>query len=252
MRGMVFILAFADASATSLIMFVAICFAILACFVGASGFTATSRSDAFRVMGRVSASLFLYCSVIAGIVHSGLFERAFLPFGPVFLVGTIALAIAVAFTPLGHRIAKNIPIAWLVLFQAFRLPLELVLHEWYRSGTIPETMTWTGSNFDIASGILACLVCGFVHKRLSLAWLFNMFGIILLLNVGRVALLSSPVPFGWAVEPKLELILHLPHAYIVPICVGGADTWPCSAYPSLACNRQYRLTVSARLLTHPI
>jgi hypothetical protein len=123
---------------------------------------------------------------------------------------------------MGHRIAYQTPIAWLVFFQAFRLPLELVLHDWYTSGIIPETMTWTGSNWDIASGVFACLVCAFVGKRLWLAWLFNIVGIVLLLNVGRVALLSSPVPFGWDVEPKLELILHLPHAYIVPLCVGGA------------------------------
>ena len=173
-------------------------------------------------MGRVGVCLLLYCFVIGGIVYSGLFERAFLPFGPMFLVGTVALAMAAAFTPLGLRIAKSTPIAWLVFFQAFRLPLELVLHDWYTSGIIPETMTWTGSNWDIASGVFACLVCAFVGKRLWLAWLFNIVGIVLLLNVGRVALLSSPVPFGWDVEPKLELILHLPHAFIVPLCVGGA------------------------------
>ena len=34
--------------------------------------------------------------------------------------------------------------------------------------------------------------------------------------------MSSPVPFGWQVDPPLELILFLPYAFIVPICVGGA------------------------------
>ena len=139
-----------------------------------------------------------------------------------FLAGTVAAAVLLAFTPIGRRIAHQVPIAWLVLFQAFRLPLELVLHDWYLSGTIPKTMTWKGSNWDIVSGVLACLVFAFVDKRYWLAWLFHIIGIVLLLNVGRVALLSSPVPFGWDVEPKLELILHLPYAYIVPLCVGGA------------------------------
>jgi hypothetical protein len=83
-------------------------------------------------------------------------------------------------------------------------------------------MTWHGSNWDILSGILACILCLFVNKRQWLAWFFNVTGIILLLNVGRVAVMSSPVPFGWKVDPPLELILFLPYAYIVPVCVGGA------------------------------
>ena len=83
-------------------------------------------------------------------------------------------------------------------------------------------MTWTGSNWDIVSGILACLLCAFVDNRNWLAWIVNIVGIVLLINVGRVAVMSSPVPFGWQVDPPLELILYLPYAYIVPICVGGA------------------------------
>jgi hypothetical protein len=219
---MIAVLAFVDASPTSLIVFVAICIAILACFIGAAGYTESSRLEAFRLMSWLTAGLAAYCSSIGALVYSGLLERAFVPFGPMFLAVTVATAVAMAFTPMGRRIAHQVPIAWLVLFQAFRLPLELVLHDWYVSGTIPKTMTWTVANWDIVSGVLACLVCAFVDKRRWLAWLFNIIGIFLLLNVGRVALLSSPVPFGWDVEPKLELILHLPYAYIVPLCVGGA------------------------------
>jgi len=47
-------------------------------------------------------------------------------------------------------------------------------------------------------------------------------GLVLLANVMRVAVLSSPVSFGWPVTPKLELIYHLPYALIIPVCVGGA------------------------------
>ena len=83
-------------------------------------------------------------------------------------------------------------------------------------------MTWSGSNWDIASGIVALAVCPFVSKWQMLAWLANIVGIVLIVNVGRVAILSSPVPFGWEVEPKLELVAQLPYAFIVPICVGGA------------------------------
>jgi hypothetical protein len=42
------------------------------------------------------------------------------------------------------------------------------------------------------------------------------------LNVMRVVVLSSPLPFGWNVSPPLLLAFHLPYALIAPVCVGGA------------------------------
>ena len=47
---------------------------------------------------------------------------------------------------------------------------------------------------------------------------------LLLFNVARVALLTSPLPFAWRVTPPLELASHLPYALIVPIAIGGALT----------------------------
>lgn len=44
----------------------------------------------------------------------------------------------------------------------------------------------------------------------------------LLVNVMRVAVLSSPVSFGWPVEPRLDLIFYIPYALIIPVCIGGA------------------------------
>ena len=84
-------------------------------------------------------------------------------------------------------------------------------------------MTWSGSNWDILSGIAAL---GLAHLSLRsgvAAWTGNIIGIVLLVNVGRVAVFSAPVPFGWQdVNPKLLLPYHLPYALIVPVCIGGA------------------------------
>jgi hypothetical protein len=44
----------------------------------------------------------------------------------------------------------------------------------------------------------------------------------LLLNVMRVAMMSSPLPFAWDVRPPLQLVSHLPYAWIAPVCVAGA------------------------------
>jgi hypothetical protein len=217
-----FFCAFVDGRQWSLIAFVSICFSIVVALLAAAASTAPSRHESTKIVFRMTIGIAVYCAVIAWLVKSGLLERAFIPYGPMFMVGSVSIAAAMGFTRIGCQIATGLPVAWLVLFQGFRLPLELVLHDWYLSGTIPETMTWTGGNWDIVSGILACATFAFVTNRRWLAWVFNIFGILLLLNVSRVAVLSSAVPFGWPVDPPLELILHLPYAFIVPICVGGA------------------------------
>jgi len=44
-----------------------------------------------------------------------------------------------------------------------------------------------------------------------------------LANVGRVAVRSPPLAFGWPdVTPKLQPAFHLPYALIIPVCISGA------------------------------
>ena len=130
--------------------------------------------------------------------------------------------VALALSSVGRKLAIGIPLSFLVLFQGFRLPLELILHGWAKQGIIPNTMTWTGSNFDIVIGALALGLAPFVGSAKILAWIFNAVGLVLLLNVMRVAVMSSPLPFAWQVNPPLQLAFHLPYALIIPVCIGGA------------------------------
>jgi hypothetical protein len=214
--------AFVHGSMISVLVFVLICVVIIVSFLAAVGHSTLTQTESVHAVSIGIVLITVYLSLIIGIVESGLLERNFIPLGPAFLMTTVLVAMAVGFTSVGKAIANRVPLACLVGFQGFRLPLECVLHDWFRSGTIPESMTWSGSNWDIVTGLLACSACAFVQKRAWLAWTVNIVGIVLLLNVARVAVMSSPVPFGWQLDPPLELILHLPYALIVPICVGGA------------------------------
>ncbi|HZZ19301.1 MAG TPA: hypothetical protein VFE25_08030 [Opitutaceae bacterium] len=139
--------------------------------------------------------------------------------GIVMMAGSVALGLS----PIGKWIALACPVAWLLAFQGFRLPLELILHSWAGQGVIPHEMTWTGSNWDVVSGIAALALAPLCRRSRTAAWAGNIIGFVLLINVGRVAILSAPVPFGWKdVTPKLLLPFHLPYALIIPVCVGGA------------------------------
>jgi hypothetical protein len=141
---------------------------------------------------------------------------------PLFLACMIIGAVAFAMSPVGRSVAANVPLQTLVLFQGFRLPLELVLHWWSRLGTIPGTMTWTGQNFDVWTGIISIAFFLFVGRFRWMAWMVNIVGFVLLVNVMRVAVFSSPLPFAWPVQPKLQLLLHFPYLLIGPICIAGA------------------------------
>lgn len=209
---------FTPASTTSLIAFMAIVLFV----VGAMLWALHRAYRSSKVTAFAALVLAIWLGAQSALVASG--RMMSLPlsglplfFGPIVLVWT-----GLAISKVGRRVADTIPLAALVGFHGFRLPLELVLHAWATEGTIPETITWSGQNWDIVSGVVALAAARFVARSMAVAVVANVVGFVLLLNVVRVAILSAPVPFGWHVEPPLQVAFHLPYALIGPVCVGGA------------------------------
>ncbi len=209
---------FTPASPGSLIAFGAILLAVLFALLAAVQHAYRS----FRITAVAGLLLGLWLGGLSALVATGRLAGFPLHGLPFFFGSIVLIWTGLALSAFGRRLAATIPLAALVGFQVFRLPLELVLHSWAAQGTIPETMTWTGRNWDIASGF-AALICAPVAVRYpAAARLANVVGLALLLNVIRVAVMSSPLPFGWGVQPPLLLAFHLPYALIGPVCVGGA------------------------------
>jgi hypothetical protein len=212
---------FHDASSASAIAFLFICMVVVGAFLGGI-WTGARREPASPVRRTLMVAIgtMLWLALILAVAWSGRLEldpRRVLVFAAV--MNTVS--IGVGFSPIG-RWLSTLPVMWLVAFQGFRLPLELVLHSWVAQGVIPGTMTWTGRNWDIVSGALALVLAPLCKRSQAWAWLANGVGLVLMANVMRVAILSSPAPFGWPVIPKLELIYHIPYVLIVPVCIGGA------------------------------
>ena len=96
------------------------------------------------------------------------------------------------------RVATGIPIGWLMGLQAFRVIVELFLHQLWKNGLAPRMLTYEGSNFDIAIGLSAPLVAwlyarGAMREQVALLW--NFLGLAMLANVAVRALLTAPGPF---------------------------------------------------------
>lgn len=111
------------------------------------------------------------------------------------VAGIVGLAVAMARTGYGTRLARGLPLWTLLAVQGFRLPLEVAMHAMYERGIMPVQMSYSGRNFDIVTGITAILVAWLVAsgrggRRLVLTW--NILGLALLLNVVTIAILSTP------------------------------------------------------------
>jgi hypothetical protein len=151
------------------------------------------------------------------------------PFGLLVLT-LVILSLRLAFGPVGRRFAQAIPLWVLVGVQGFRLPLELAMHSAYQRGIMPAQMTYGGRNYDILSGIgaIAVAVALYMGKAgVRTARLWNIVGLLLLVNIVVVAILSTPrfamfgelnlntfvtyPPFVWlpAVEVLAALAGHL-------------------------------------------
>lgn len=212
-------MSFTPASPVSVAFFVVLVLAVVGAFLFAARRAYAGERGKFLA---VAFGVGAWIGLLTALVASG--KLAALPLHglPVFFGGVLLVSVGAGLSPLGGRFAAAVPLTALVAFQAFRLPLELVLHAWARQGTIPDTMTWSGQNWDIVSGVVALGVLPWVARRRGLAWGANLVGCALLLNVIRVAVMSSPLPFAWGQQPPLLLAFHLPYALIAPVCVGGA------------------------------
>lgn len=203
--------------------FLAVVVLVLGLVVGGSGWAARRSGERVgRVVLGVVGMLALWLVITSAPVVAGLLQRGPpLPAFPLFFATVFAGAFAFALGAPGRRLGA-LPLPALVLFHGFRLPLELVLHSWGRQGAIPMTMTYEGQNYDIVTGVLAFVMAPLAARDARWARLFNVVGLALLLNVLRVVVMSSPLPFSWGVEPPLVLAAYAPYHLIGTVLVAGA------------------------------
>lgn len=165
--------------------------------------------------------------VLVGVLaRKGIFaDFSSLPPRPVLLILLpLPVVLWIAFSKKFSTLASVLPEHWLIFFQAFRIPVELILWQAFLKGALPVQMSFEGRNWDILSGVLA-LATGWIvlrrkkHYR-TLAFVFNIIGLLLLLNVLTVALLSMPTPLRYFMnEPSVERVAQFPMIYLPAVLV---------------------------------
>lgn len=166
----------------------------------------------------------IWMALTAALASSGLlgdFERRPPPL-VILVAATFGIATVIAFSGFGTRLMRGLPLAWLVGFQGFRFPLELVMHRAAEEGVMPIQMSYSGQNFDIVSGVTAIVVAwslslGYAGKRTL--WLWNILGSVLLVNILVVAILSLPTFAAWGPNQLNLWITHPPFVWLPTVLV---------------------------------
>ena len=202
--------------------FVALTMALVLLFVRAV-YLSSIRSESgssTAVRSSIVAALFAtaWCALTALLAARGLLRMWGPPTMGLVLVPMLVIAFGIALSQLGRRIVATIPVAWLVGYQAFRVPVEVLLHRAYVEGLMPVQMSWSGRNFDVVTGVSALLLGAWLatgRRSRLVVMLWNTMGLALLLNVVAIALLSAPTPFRvFTNEPANVWITRAPWVWL--------------------------------------
>jgi hypothetical protein len=165
-------------------------------------------ADGPRRARRFLLAVAAWFAVALALAESGVLQSADVSPPPMLLImlPMLLLPALLAFSRVGTALVEHVPLAALVGFHAFRLPLELVMHRAASAGIMPPQMTFTGLNFDIATGISALLVASLAARGLAsraLIVAFNLLGTTLLVVIGAVAIASLPAFKAFGSDPSL-------------------------------------------------
>lgn len=152
------------------------------------------------------------------LASSGLLARFDLRPPPLMgmFAATLAAGVALGFSPLGKTLAHCVPVWGLVLFHAYRLPLELCMTEAARLGLMPREMSIEGYNFDFLTG-LTSLPIAFALWRGAPHWLavaWSAFGALCMLILALVAIAGSPTIQAFGPDHVNSWVAYFPYVWL--------------------------------------
>lgn len=188
---------------------------------------AAKAADLQTTAGRILLFTLPLWIVLQSILGVGGFYQWTDSFPPrIFIFGVLppvilSLAYLVFFR---SSFVDRLPLRYLTLIHAVRIPVELVLYWLATAGAVPQIMTFAGWNFDILSGFLglALFFFGFRAEKAirPLLIAFNLLGLVLLLTIVTIAVLSLPTPVQQlAFDQPNRAVLVFPYNFLPTIVV---------------------------------
>jgi hypothetical protein len=176
---------------------------------------------------KLLAVFIVWPSILLAVSSTGFFsDFSFFP-PRIMLVLFIPLVTVVWFTLSGtaREILMHIPAKDLLRLQVFRVFVELLLWGAFVLNLLPVQMTFEGRNLDILSGIGGVVAALFLANSRIGQYIYNYFGLGLLLNILVIAILSMPTPFRvFMNEPANLLVTQVPFillpGMLVPLAYG--------------------------------
>lgn len=167
-----------------------------------------------------------WMAITGGLAQAGVLQRFDVAPPPMAVMIAVVLTVpfVLAFAPVGTRITRAWPVIALVGVQAFRLPLELVMHRAGALGIMPMELSYSGYNRDIVTGAGALLLA-LAMRRGAVArwilWAWNLWGLWCLAVIAWVAMTSSPMVRGFGDDPRHAntWVLYLPYVWLPAVLV---------------------------------
>jgi len=148
-----------------------------------------------------------------------------------FILLPSVVCILIAFlTKSGKRLIANFNLETYTYLHSVRIGVEIVLYYLFVYHLVPESMTFSGRNFDILAGLTAPFIAYFgwnkgkISKRWLLIW--NWVCLLMVSQVVITGIFSAPSPFQQlAFDMPNTGILHFPFVWlpgiIVPVVIFG-------------------------------
>ena len=133
------------------------------------------------------------------------------------------LFIGILFAFYREGFIDKLPLRILTLLHIVRIPVEIVLWWLFKSGQIPEIMTFEGSNFDILAGITAPLIAilafrGRPNRTVLIVW--NLVCLALVTTIVTIAVFSLPTSFQqFGLDQPNRAVLQFPYVWLPAIVV---------------------------------
>lgn len=168
--------------------------------------------------------LFTAALAVSGVLAA---PHALPPPMAIMLVVVILGSVRIGRSSAVDAAAHEADVMSLVRLQAFRLPLELLMHHAWTKGIMPKELSFSGYNYDIVTGISAALLAIVSWKRSIprlVIWAWNIWGMLCLGCIAVIAIVSSPMVrgFGAAPEHVNTWVLYFPYVWLPTVLVPTA------------------------------